>query len=314
MSRTGVMAWAPEPCIRCGKRFEVDSSVYRRQPKTCRACVGAQGGREKPADPVAMLRIQQILNKSTQAWADAPDPERQANASCPTCGAAAEHTIQDLADAHLRQETWRCLADGPRCRLTVRQVPLDTLPALINREEPAPMPTHQAPPVDQVDEDAPYRVEVTPKPRVCECGCEKEPKLGRRFASRSCVGKTTSANLVARNRELRASGVVLGGRKKSSPPPAGEQAPAQPDPPPAGEGNTPVPPPIADPLDKPKLCDCGCGRPCLGVRRWATNECNPVASPHAIAKAYLRKLTPAGRQALLDLIAAEERCSELGVR
>lgn len=287
MSRTGVMAWAPEPCIRCGKRFEVDSSVYRRQPKTCRACVGAQGGREKPADPVAMRRIQRTLNETREAWADAPDPERKANASCPTCGAAAEHAIQDLADAHLRQETWRCLADGPRCRPTVKH---SEIPA----EEPVPM--NQAP------------------EKTCECGCGKAPNPGRRFASRACVGRTTSAAMVSRNRELRAAGVILGGRKKSSPAPAGEQAPAQPDPPPAGEGNTPVPPPIADPLDKPKLCDCGCGRPCLGVRRWATNECNPVASPHAIAKAYLRKLTPAGRQALLDLIAAEERCSELGVR
>lgn len=204
---------------------------------------------------------------------------------CPECGTEAEFeppviTIQPGQLAH-QLTVIRC----PQCgTISRREILTEDYAAIQPREEPAPM--------------------ITPEAPLCECGCGEPVTLDhspagkgqrwRRYASKGCAWRAA--------------------KRKSSPPPAEEQAPTQPDPPSAGEGNAPAPPPIADPLDKPKLCDCGCGRPCLGVRRWATNECCPVASPHAIAKAYLRKLTPAGRQALLDLVAAEERCSELGVR
>lgn len=234
-----------------------------------------------PADPAAMRGIQQALNATHDAWQDSPDPAPRVNATCPTCGADAEHVAQDLADAHLRQETWRCLADGPRCQPTVKH---SEIPA---REEPAPMMSDRGP-----DEDL---TPVPPPAPLCPCGCKGTPRAGRRFADRSCALRWNKAN-----------GVFGGRKKKSSPAPAGDSAPTLPDRTPAGVGNT-TPPPAA------KLCDCGCGRPCLGTRRWATAECRPEPSGLSAAKSYLRKLTPEGRQALLDLVAAEERCRALGV-
>ena len=199
------MVLAPDPCRRCGKRFEIDSSRYRRQPRTCRDCLG-RPGLQKPADPAAMRGIQQALDGMHGAWEDAADPQPQANGTCPGCGAAAEHVTQDLADAGLRQETWRCLADGPRCRPTVKHSKIPTP----SREE-TPMPEN-----------------------LCPCGCKSEVKPDRKFAGRGCALRYNKAH------------GILGGRNKKGSPQAGEHAPTQPDPPPAGEGEAPDPPPIAD--------------------------------------------------------------------
>lgn len=238
--------------------------------------------------------------------------ERGANLRpCPECHQEAEHEPTCLTvkgGKHLRVTVVRC----PQCNVLTR-----------SEEIPAPEP---------VREETPPMPEVT----LCECGCGAEPRPGRRFASKSCAGRTNAHKMAAKCRELRAAGVQVGGRKKSSPTPAGEHAPTlPPDPPPAGEGNTPNPvhsylseeqrqwrsgPPEASPPPAPtKLCDCGCGRQVLGTRRFASTACfdadfQKVPSALDLAKSYLRSLTPEGRQALLGLVEAEERCELAGVR
>lgn len=93
------------------------------------------------------------------------------------------------------------------------------------------------------------------------------------------------------------------------------------------------------------ICPCGCGRPvarsrhsrrngalckyaeksCADAMRYRSRQARQTAEPppapppqqatsaRAQAVAYLLKLSPEGRQALLDLVAAEELCAALGV-
>lgn len=219
---------------------------------------------------------------------------------CPECGTEAEFeppviTIQPGQLAH-QLTVIRC----PQCgTISRREILTEDYAAIQPREEPAPM--------------------ITPEAPLCECGCGEPVTVDnspagkgqrwRRFASIKCSWRFANKNRP----------------RKSSPTPAGEHAPTQPDQPPAGEGNPQhgylseeqqlarVEPEVTTPPPTPKPCDCGCGRPVLGTRRFARNECDKSFTAHNIAKAYLRKLTAEGRRALLDLVEAEERCEQLGV-
>lgn len=210
---------------------------------------------------------------------------------CPTCGGEAEAeppVDYTRAGERLLVTVHRCPACGP---VTQSQA----APPEPVREEPVPMPESQAHHIPDADNHAVPESASATQSHTCECGCGLVPKPGRRFASQACVGRGT----IAKMRATKAA------KKPQADPEhwaylTEEQKAARRAEPP--EPQTPKPTP-------PKLCDCGCGRPC----RFATSGCAPASILPAV-KAYLAKLTPEARLALLDLVVAEAKAAALGVQ
>lgn len=224
--------------------------------------------------------------------------ERGANlVDCPRCcapGAEREPEVRiTRAGAEHLQSVTRCAKCGPQ---------LETRPAPppISREESAPMISDRGP-----DEDlSPVR------PALCPCGCKGTPKPDRRFADRSCALRWNKAN------------GILGGRKKGSPTAGGRKKSPPPPEPPANPGTSdefaPGAPAGGDAPSQVDLNDPSTWHP-GGIVEMSAEQLEALARTRRVpsgleqAKAYLRKLTPEGRQALLALVAAEERCQALGV-
>lgn len=306
---------------------------------------------------------------------------------CPECGEEAEHEPTCLTvkgGKHLRVTVIRC----PQCKVLTRSEEIATPDPEPEMAEVA-LDVSYSRALDLVEDPDIHREEPAPVPdvKLCECGCGTEPRPGRRFASRSCSNRINAVKMSAKVAELRAAGVQVGGRKKSSPVPSAEvHAPTLPDRPLAGAGGhqdaplVEMAPPCEHPGAKPvqwtRCKGCNGSGIVAGRNEYETDKCSecsgrggwlsqhdyltseqrearavtppPVADledsrtwrPGAVvpmsaeqmafledvsrtrrvpsgleqAKAYLRKLTPEGRQALLGLVEAEERCEIAGVR